>query len=223
MADSTGSSVGLDNGGNANNATVLDARGPFPRRRAGRECRAGCSRARRSRSRRSPRRFDSVLAAHRGPAAPVRGGRAGHAGPGQRRRRHLLQGLDELLRAGLARLRLPRRARGAARAAGRLQQRRQRGRAVRPLTSTSAPTRPQPVVGVGDRRHRPRRRRDRGGPGHPRRGRHGRRARARARSRWTACSTRASRCRAATAASSATPESVASLTGDRDATCCRTG
>ena len=68
--------------------------------------------------------------------------RSRHARAGQRRRRHLVEGLDQLRPPRLAQLRLPRRPRGAARAARRLQQRRQRGGALRPLSRLLRPDRP---------------------------------------------------------------------------------
>ena len=196
--------VGLDNGGNSHNATVLDAAGTFlvdrlvESAQPGHRGPGGGDRgARRGRS------TDVLGAAPASPRDAGARGRPGHARPGQRRRGHLVAGLDQLRPPGLARLRRPRRARGAARPAGDLQQRRQRRRALRaPLALR--PDADAALVGLGDRRHRPRRRRDRerarssrAPPGWPA-------SSATCTSRWTACSARASRCRCATAASPAT-------------------
>ena len=170
--------VGLDNGGTATNATVLDGFGRFlvddlcetPSRVL--EGPPATLDALRRGVRRGAR-------ADRAAARRGRRGRPRHPRTGQRRRRDLVEGLDELLPAGVARLRHPRRARDQARPAGRLQQRRQRGRAVRPPPALRGGG-GAAVLGLRDRRHRPRRRRGGARPGREGRGRHGRRARARA-------------------------------------------
>ena len=139
--------VGLDNGGTSNNATVLDVDGPVPRRPAGRDPEPGRGGAGAWRSRRSPQAMDDVLERDRQCRATGPRGRAGHPGPGQRRRRHLVAGLDQLLPRRLARLRRPRRARG-------------RASACRSSTTTTAtPPRSTPTTcHFGDRRRRAARR-----------------------------------------------------------------
>ena len=118
-------------------------------------CPAGSWRARTPRSRRWPSAMDDVLARDRHrPRDRGRRGRAGHARAGQRRRGHLVEGLDQLLPAGVARLRLPRRA-GGARSGCRSST---TTTATRPrstrTTSTSGPRRPSrssvsAIVGTG--------------------------------------------------------------------------
>ncbi len=77
-------------------------------------------------------------------------------------------------------------------------------------------------VDLRDHRHRPRRRRHREGPGHQGRGGVRRRARPRAHPDARPPRARASRCRTATAASTATPRASPRSPASRR-TCCRTG
>ena len=151
--------VGLDNGGTANNATVLTSAGDFlvdrlvevPSRVV--EGTAVAVEA-------MVEALETVLGDDRRRAVRSPRRRAGHPRPGQRRRRHLLPRRHQLLRPRVVGLRRPRCAGGQARAARRLQQRRQRGRALRPPRALRRRLDP-PVVGLGDRGDRARRRRGR--------------------------------------------------------------
>ena len=175
---------------------------PVPRRRSVRDAEL---RARGAAGR--PRRAAPCVRVGARPdrAAADRGrrGRPRHPRTGQRRRRDLVQGLDELQPAGVARLRHPRCAGDQARAAGRLHQRRQRGRAVRAPPALRGGGRAA-VLGRRDRRHRARRRRGGERPGRQGSGRDGRRARARADPDARAARRGPAAAGAATAASSAT-------------------
>ena len=88
--------VGIDNGGTSNNATVLTAATSSSSTTSSR-CRAGSPRARRQRSRRWSPRWTPCWP-HRHPRARGARGRPGHARARQRRRCHLVPGLDQLLR-----------------------------------------------------------------------------------------------------------------------------
>ena len=203
--------VGLDNGGNKNNATVLDADGRFL---------VSQLFERPSRVTEGPEiavaalveSFDDIL--ERTSIARARVKAVGLDTPGPASAEGVIssRGLHELLPARLVRLRLPRRARGDARPAGRLQQRRQRRRALRALPALRRRG-AAAIVGLGDRRHRARRRGRREGPRGQGRRRHGRRARPRPHPDGGAPRRRPADARRATAASRATSESVASLTG----------
>ena len=166
--------VGIDNGGTSNNATVLTAANEFlvdhlvevPSRVT--EGTALAVEAMES-------ALDTVLAVTGVHRSAVRAVGLDTPGPGQRRRRHLVAGLDQLLRRAVVGVRHPRCAGGPAGSAGGLQQRRQRRRAVRAPRALRRGRR-TPVVG---RRHRGDRSgwwRGRAGAGRARRRRHGRRA-----------------------------------------------
>ncbi len=204
--------VGLDNGGTSNNATVLDRRRRLPRRPAGRGAEPGARRAPAVAvdAARGTRRRCSRRPAPRGPRC-ARSGWTPRARPAPTASSPS-RGLDQLRPPGVARLRRPRRAGGAARAAGRLQQRRQRGRALRAPRALRRRLDP-PLLGLGHRRHRARRRRGRARPGGQGRGRHGRRAGPRPRSRWTACSAEDQPVPQCNCGFAGDAESVASLTG----------
>ena len=195
--------VGIDNGGTKNNATVADPSGEFlldrliespSRVTEGPEIAVAAM----------VETFDRVLAETKVARERVKAVGLDTPGPFERRRRHLLQGIHQLLPPGMAQLRRARRPREAPRPPRHLQQRRQRGGAVRPRPLLRRGL-GQELVRLGHRRHGPRRgcRRSRsrrqGSRGHGRRTRprphpHGRPSRA-----------GPAACPSATAASTATP------------------
>ena len=169
--------VGLDNGGTANKFTVMDREGNFL----------------------IDRLVELPSRVTEGPTAAIealrdafeaaielagvdrrRGarGRLRHAGTSDRRRGDLVAWRHQLRAWRLEGVRLPYCTRGRTRPAGRLQQRRQCRRAVRPSPALRGDRR-RAVVDLGDRRHGPRRRRDRERTNHQGRGRDGGRTRTR--------------------------------------------
>ena len=194
--------VGLDNGGTANNGTVLTAAGEFlvdtlvevPSRVV-----EGPA----DRGRGMVGALETVLAATGTPRAAVRAVGPGHARSGERRRGDLVPRRHQLLRPRVVGLRHPWRARGPAGAARGLQQRRERGCPLRPPRALR-------------RRLRPHGRRSRrsSGPGSAAASSSAVRSCAArpgwpassgtCRSRWTGCSSPTSRPRCATAGTPAT-------------------
>ena len=195
--------VGIDIGGTANKFTVIDGHGEYlidhlvelpSRVTEGPKIAIAAMR----------QAFDSALQLAGVNPHNVRGVGLDTPGPASANGVAQLARCDQLLRPGVARLRRACRARARARPAGRLQQRRQRRRALRPPLPLR-PRRGRALVGGGDRRNRPRRRRDRDQAGSSRAQPGWPASWGTCTSRCTVCCSTASRCRAATAGSAATP------------------
>ena len=213
--------VGLDNGGTANNATVLDADGQFlvdemvetPSR-----VREGPAVAVEALA----ESFEQILDVTGTAREAVLGIGLDTPGPASADGVISFRGAINFADAGWRGIRHPRRRRDPDRPAGGVQQRRQRGRRCTPITRTSAPApasarRCPLIVGTGL-----------GGgvvggrPGGARRGRAWPASWATSASRWTACWPTGSRCPPATAAWPATRRASPRCRGS-SATCSRTG
>ena len=154
--------VGLDNGGTTNNGTILDSGGQFlldEMAEVPSKVREGPDKAIQS----LVDAVEQVLGLTGVPITSVRAVGLDSPGPASGRRRHLVQGRDELRARRLARLRHPGSAGRAPGAPGDLQQRRELGRAVRPSRAVRRGVRAA-QLGGRDRGYRARRR-DRGEAG----------------------------------------------------------
>ena len=208
--------VGIDNGGTKNNVTVLDESGSFLVDRMVEVPSRVTEGTAPPRSMRWPAAFDTGLTMTGIDRADVRAVGLDTPGPASADGVISSKGATNFAAAGVVGLRRPRRAGEAARAAGRVQQRRQRRCAVRAprlLTAIALARRSSvsAIVGTGL-----------GGgviePGRVVRGAagHGRRARPRAHPDGRSARRRVSRCRECNCGFVGDVESVASLTGIRN-------